>query len=228
MNGILMPIVAAQGIWVRSTIKLAEPATGPTHGTVVDGSGPPVRLGVLGDSTAAGCGVRTHDEGFPACLATQIAARSGRPVAWTVAGLPGATARRIRHHVLPRLEGEFDVAVVLAGGNDVLSQRSLAAWEENLSAIVADLSVRAKQVVVPGIPPFALFPSLPHPLGRYLGERAAAFDEIGQRVCACEPRAAWVGTTGTPPPGFFCRDRFHPSASGYRHWAEMVVPAVAL
>ncbi|HEX6686415.1 MAG TPA: SGNH/GDSL hydrolase family protein [Candidatus Limnocylindrales bacterium] len=228
MNLLLMPVVAAQGIWVRSRLRLADPATGSTRGVAGDGMGWPVRLGVVGDSTAAGCGVGTHEEGFTACLAWQIAARRGRHVTWEVAGQFGATSRRVRHRVLPRLQGDFDVAVVLAGGNDVLTGRGPAEWEENLSAIVANLAARSKQVVVPGIPPFALFPSLPSPLRGYLGERAAAFDEVSRKVCLGESRAVWVGTTGTPSPEFFSHDRFHPSASGYRQWAEMVVPAVTL
>lgn len=228
MNRLLMPIVAVQGMWVRSRLRLADPATGPAGGIAGDGAGTPVHLGVVGDSTAAGCGVLTHDEGFASNLAWQIAARVGRRVAWEVEGQFGATSRRIRHRVLPRLRGDFDVAVILAGANDVLTGRGPQEFEENLAAIVADLAMRARQVVIPGIPPFALFPALPRPLGRYLAERAAVLDRVARGICEREPRATWIGTAGTPPPDFFSHDRFHPSAAGYRRWAEMVVPAVSL
>lgn len=80
MNPLLVPIAAVQGRWMRSTIKLASPAAGPASGTVGDPSRPPVRIAVVGESTAAGCGVDTHDHGFPGWLARELAARTRRPV----------------------------------------------------------------------------------------------------------------------------------------------------
>lgn len=222
MNPLLMPTVAVQGIWVRSMFKLAEPPEGSTSGTAGDASGRPVHVVVVGDSTAAGSGVDTQEDGFAGCLARSLAARTDRLVAWQAVGEFGATARRIRYKLLPRLNQDLDVAVLLAGGNDVLARRTPEQWEGDLSAIVEDLGGRAEQVVVVGIPPFQLFPSLPVTLRRYLGERAGALNEVSRKVCAEQPRASWVTLPGTPPADFFARDNFHPSASGYRLWAGFV------
>ncbi|UED86232.1 hypothetical protein K4G22_20220 [Streptomyces profundus] len=132
MNPLLLPVVAVQGLRVRSATEVLPPAAGPLAGRVPAGgdaasgpaSGDALRLGVLGESTAAGCGVDSHADGFPGCLARELAARTKRPVAWEVVGLHGATARRVRHRLLPQLEGRFDTVVLLAGVNDVLSRRS--------------------------------------------------------------------------------------------------------
>jgi len=234
VNPLLLPIVAVQGMWVRSTFKLASPAAGSTSGTVGDAARPPVRLAVVGESTAAGCGVDTHDEGFAGCLARELAQRTRQPVTWEVIGQHGATARRIRHRLLLRLgenlDGQrLDLAVLLAGGNDVLSRRAPGEWGDDLAIIVDDLAARAERVVVVGIPPFATFPSLPATLGRYLGERASALDAVSQQVCAQRPQATWISRpAGVPPPGFFAPDRFHPSAAGYRLWAQDVADHIAL
>lgn len=115
MNRALLPIVAGQGMWVRATTRMAAPATGPTTGTVGDPSRETLRVGVLGDSTAAGCGVDTHDDGFAGCLARALAARTGRTVTWEVVGEFGATSRRVRYRLLPRLGDNLDIAVLLAG-----------------------------------------------------------------------------------------------------------------
>jgi lysophospholipase L1-like esterase len=225
---LLLPIVAVQGMWVRYTIRMASPAAGPTTGTVGDAFGPPVRIAVLGESTAAGFGVDTHDDGFPGCLARELAARTRRPVTWEAVGQFGATARRIRYRLLPRLGENLNVAVLLAGANDVLTRRTPDQWRDDLAAIVDDLNDRAEHVAVAGIPPFAVVPSLPTTLGRYLGERAAALDEVSQQVCAEQPRATWISSTDIPPPDFFAHDRFHPSAAGYRRWARAVADHLPL
>jgi lysophospholipase L1-like esterase len=214
-------------MWMRSTIKLAPPATGPTSGTVGTVSRPPLRIAVVGDSTAAGCGVDNHDDGFAGCLARELAARTQQPVRWQVAGQFGATARRIRYRLLPQLGEDLDVAVLLAGGNDVMSRRSPGQWRNDLSPIVDDLARRADHVVIAGIPPFALFPSIPATLGHYLSERAAALDEITRQICAGRSGTTWVTTTGVPPADFFASDRFHPSAAGYQLWAQVVADHLA-
>jgi hypothetical protein len=121
----------------------------------------PLRIAVVGESTAAECGVDNHDDGFTGCLAREVTARTQRPVRWQVVSQFGATARRIRYRLLPQLGEDFDVAVLLAGGNDVMSGRSPGQWRDDVSAIVDGLVERAGHVVVAGIPPFALFPSMP-------------------------------------------------------------------
>jgi lysophospholipase L1-like esterase len=215
-------------MWLRSTIKLAPPATGPTHGTMGATSRPPLRIAVVGDSTAAGCGVHTHDEGFTGSLAREIAARTQRPVEWQVAGQFGATARRIRHRLLPQVGEDLHAAVLLAGANDVMGGRSADDWRDDLAAIADDLMQRADRVVIAGLPPFALFPSIPPTLGRYLSERAAALDEVSRQVCAARPCVTWVTMTEIPPPEFFAIDRFHLSAAGYRRWAQVIADHLAL
>ncbi|TDD68607.1 SGNH/GDSL hydrolase family protein [Jiangella aurantiaca] len=229
MNRLLFPIVALQGLWVRSTFTLAGPVDGPLTGTTGEGAGPPLRVAILGESTAAGSGVDSHDDGFAGGLAAALAARTGRPVDWEVAAQFGATARRIRYRLLPRLTGDYDVAVLLAGANDVLTRRPAADWGADLAVIVDGLGERAERVVVAGIPPFGLFPGLPRTLRRYLGERAAALDAVAREVCAARPRVTWttVGTDVPPSLDFFSADRFHPSATGYGLWSSAVADAIS-
>ncbi|MEV0643864.1 SGNH/GDSL hydrolase family protein [Phytomonospora sp. NPDC050363] len=230
MNPLLLPLVAVQGMWVRSRTEKLPPAAGPLDGTAGEGDGRPVLVGVLGESTAAGCGVDAHTEGFAGGLAHELARRSGRPAAWQVVGQNAATARRIRHRLLPRLGSGLDVAVLLAGVNDVLGRRPLAEWGEDLSAIVGGLTERAELVVVAGVPPFESFPSLPRSLARYLARRAAALDEVSRQVCAGFPTATWLNSAALTPlnADFFARDRFHPSGTGYRRWAEAVADVIEL
>jgi len=230
MNPLLLPIIAAQAIWVRLTTEKLPPAAGPAIGAAGDASHPPVRIGVLGESTAAGCGVDIHDNGFPGALARELAARGGQSVSWEVIGQNSATIRHIRYRLLPQLGKDLDVAVLLAGVNDTLAGRTPEQWGADLAAIVDDLTDRARLVAVTGVPPFDAFPSLPATLGRFLAQRAGALDDVSAKVCAARPRATWISSTDSLPmgPDDFARDRFHPSASGYRRWAEAVADHLTL
>lgn len=228
MKLLQLPVAAMQGIWMRSSIKMAPPAAGPTSGTVGTAPRPPLCIAVVGESTAAGCGVDCHDEAFTGWLAREITARTQRPVQWQVVGQFGATARRIRYRLLPQLGKGLNVAVLLAGGNDVMRGRSPDEWRDDLSAIVDDLIERADHVVVAGIPPFALFPSIPTTLGRLLTERAGALDDVSRRICAVRPRTTWVTMTEVPPQHFFASDRFHLSAAGYQRWAQVIADHLVL
>jgi lysophospholipase L1-like esterase len=185
-------------------------------------------IAVVGESTAAGYGVDSHDLAFAGCLARELAVRSGRRVRWAVVGQDGATARRIRHRLVPQLGRDLDLAVLLAGANDVLSRRSPRQWGDDLTAIVDDLADRARKVVVTGIPPFELFPALPRTLARYLAEGAATLNAVSRQVCGDHPRATWIGASDGLDigPEFFGPDRFHPSTVGYERWARDVARQV--
>ena len=204
------------------------PAGGPTTGTINDGSQPPVRIAVVGESTAAGCGVDTHDEGFTGSLARELAVRTGRPVAWEVIGENSVTATQIREQLVPRVSTGLDLAVVLAGVNDLLQQRSPEEWGEDLTAIVDGLGGRARQVAVAGLPSFEIFTQLPAGVRLDLTQRAAALDEASRKVCAQRSGATWVDSADglAVGPDFFAGDGFHPSAVGYRRWALVVADRV--
>ncbi|MER7001027.1 SGNH/GDSL hydrolase family protein [Streptomyces sp. NPDC000410] len=229
MNLVTLPVVAAQALWVRARTESPPPPAGAVTGCAGAGTRRPLRVAVIGESTAAGYGVETHDDGFPGAFARELAARTDSFVQWEVSGQYGATARRIRHRVVPELGDGLQVVVLLAGVNDVLARRSPTDWGDDLTAIVDDLGQRAERVAVTGIPPFTAFPSLPGTLARHLTRRADALDEVSRRICAERPQATWVPSDDIPAGReFFARDGFHPAAPGYRRWAQAVADQLPL
>ena len=229
MNPMVYAVALAQGMWVRPRIELLPAATGPMTG--VEGSSIAVtralHIGILGESTAAGCGVAAHSEGFAGALARSLSATAAVPVRWQVVGRHGATASRIRHRLLPQLDGTFDLVVVMAGANDVLARRSVEQWRDDLTAIIENLGERSRHVVVTGTPPFASFPSLPRTLGRYLAARGAQLDEVSRQICDATPGARFAETdAGLVDASFFAADGFHPGAHGYQRWADAVADVV--
>ncbi|MFI6323894.1 SGNH/GDSL hydrolase family protein [Nonomuraea sp. NPDC050556] len=207
----LAPVLAVQALRVRrSTPRLPE-AAGSRRG-VTQGDGEPYRLGVLGESTAAGVGAATQDDALAGHLARELAQRLKRPVEWQVAARTGARARRVADELVALLD-PADLVVVALGVNDLLELTRLRVFESDLTEVLK--KIPAKRVLVAGMPPVGEFPSLPRPLRTVMGRRAAALDQVIRKVAGDR-----YTPMETPEPDMFAEDGFHPSSKGYARWAE--------
>lgn len=216
------PVLVAQARRLRRDTPRLPDAAQPWRGTV---DGPdPIRLLVLGDSTAAGVGADTQDDALPGNLARELARRSGRGVAWRAVGRNGATTRDIVTDYLDDATGaEYDIAFLTIGANDALGLRPRWAFRRDLRTIIARLRAVSPLVLMSSLPAFSRFELLPNPLRWNLYLHSQSLED--------EARAIVAGTEGahiSPPPppyteGFFATDLFHPSASGYRDWARFAV-----
>lgn len=74
----LAPVLIYQGKGLRRRIPRLPEAADPA-GTAAGGN-PCVRLAVFGDSTAAGVGVKRHQDALAGMLAAAVAAQTGREV----------------------------------------------------------------------------------------------------------------------------------------------------
>lgn len=186
----------------------------------------PLNLLVLGDSTAAGVGVDHADLGLAGRLAEALAARTGRPVHWRARGRNGATARDVvRDHLDEALAAPVDVLFLSVGANDALALRSARAFERDVRRILdrtAELHPHAV-VLMSSLPAFFRFRLLPDPLRTTLYRHSQALESAARALVMRRERAHM---SPPPPPyteGFFASDDFHPSALGYRDWADFAV-----
>ncbi|TFD17090.1 SGNH/GDSL hydrolase family protein [Cryobacterium sp. TMT1-21] len=185
----------------------------------------PLRILVLGDSTAAGVGALTQDEALPGWIAHEVAVRWGRGASWRAIGENGATAKDVRERfVAEAAVVPFDLALLTIGANDALGLRSRSAFTRDVRSIVRTLRAAAPHadVLVSLMPRFDRFDLLPEPLRATLARHAASLDTGARLAVQGLDRVVAIPT---PPPyvdGFFASDGFHPSALGYRLWAEFV------
>jgi lysophospholipase L1-like esterase len=232
----LLPLIVVQGRQVRNAMPKLADAHGPTSGTY---GRPPARLRivVLGESTVAGIGARTHTHSLPGRLAAALGGGLGTSVGWKAVGESGANARKASRlvdtglaHGAHGARGErFDCAFVALGVNDVIERTPLARWKADVAA-VADLLVArhdVRTVVLLGVPPMHRFPALPQPLRAFLGARAQELDEVLAVLAAERAELLHVPTPVDGPLEYFCADRFHPSEAGYAAWAAHTATAVA-
>lgn len=217
-------IVWAQGRRLRRDVPRLPDAAPPWHGRI---EGPnPIRLIVMGDSTAAGVGAATQDEALPGHLGRELAARTGRGVHWRATGENGADAHEfIVGYLDDALAEPWDLAFVSLGANDALGLRSRRAFARDIRTIIERITAASPQVhiLVSSLPAFPRFTLLPQPLKWNLALHARNLEAGAREVVADYPH---VHMSPPPPPytpGFFATDDFHPSAQGYRDWARFAI-----
>ena len=221
---VLAPVLIYQGRGLRSRIPRLPAATDPA-GTVA-GTGPPIRLAVFGDSTAAGVGAKRHQDALAGQLAAAVSAATGREVSWRAVARSGATSRTARDLVPGLVAGGWrpGVVVVLIGVNDLKNLRRLRDWDRDVPALLAAIrEATGAAVVVCGMAPVSRFPALPQPMRAAMAVRARAMDHVlrqaaGGRHVPVDPQM--IGD------GFFAEDGFHPSSRGYRAWADALAGPV--
>jgi len=221
---LLGPLLLVQARRVRlNTLRLPE-AAGPRQGREGTGTGAPLRVLVVGDSSAVGVGVDCQSTAFAQPLARQLAELSGRTVVWQLLGKTGVNSAEALALVRDAELARADVLVMALGTNDVTSQRSASRYLEALQALQAEVCKRtgARALVCTGLPPLHILPAAPQPLRWYLGLCARRLDRALQRWLAGQPRARYCSLQWAADPGAMARDGFHPGAGQYRQWAGMV------
>jgi lysophospholipase L1-like esterase len=230
LSWLAFPVYAWQGIGVRLRTRRLLPAEGPVTHTL-PGSGAPLRLLVLGDSSAASVGIERTDGGIAAILAGMIARDTGRAVTWPAAGFNSATAAQLRDFVVPHLAHDDWTHVVLSvGTNDAKNFHTVSRFKRDFGGLIYALKARfpAARIVWSPVIDMTTVPALPPLLARILEIRAQAINAMGTRLC--HERGA-VPASRLPvedPTLGFSTDGFHASEAGYRAWAEHLLPLIEL
>jgi lysophospholipase L1-like esterase len=227
----LLPVLVAQGYWLRKTTPRLPDAAGPREGVVsVDSKeGEPLSLIALGESTVAGMGARTHETGLAGQLAFALSRQTKRRVKWSVVARSGINARDCRTELAPQLKGmNADVVVIALGVNDTIELHTTRRWTNDVERLIDAVrdEVGDAQVLLSGVPPMDRFPALPQPLRFVLGARSASLEratvELAKRLRRVEHVPFAIEKDCMK---LFCEDGFHPSERGYQLWAEQLAAA---
>ncbi len=216
------PVLIAQGRRLRRDTPRLPDASQPWQGTI---DGPdPLRLLVIGDSTAAGVGADTQDDALPGNLGRELSARTSRGVSWRATGRNGATARDlITDHLDDATASTWDVVFLSIGANDALGLRPRGAFGRDIRTLLTRLRAVSPVVLMSSLPAFFRFELLPDPLRWNLYLHSTSLEDAARAIAATVPG---VHMSPPPPPyteGFFASDLFHPSALGYRDWARFAI-----
>lgn len=227
----LLPLMYLQAKRIKKSVPVLPEATGPTGKT---GSGKPLHLLAIGESTIAGVGVATHEEGFTGTLATVLAEQLGREVHWRVYARSGYTARRKTHKLLPKItETSADLIVVGTGGNDAFTLNTPDKFRAHVSELI--VAVRKKfpdtPIVFANMPPIREFPAFTPLIKFTVGRLVELFgDELAEEVTHhanvhyYADRITLAGWTKRlniqAATSAFFSDGVHPSKLTYQTWAK--------
>lgn len=218
------PVLYVQGKQLRRVTPILPNAALPWSGSLSGDD--PLRLLVLGDSTAVGVGADTQDAALPGHLARELHGRWNRGVDWTAIGESGATSRDLIERFLPEaLSRSYDFVFLTVGANDALAIRPRGAFARDVRSILSSLRERNPDAVLmmSSLPAFYRFELLPQPLKARLYSHSSSLESAARTVVAEFDNALM---SAKPPPyteGFFASDLFHPSSQGYRDWARFAI-----
>lgn len=228
----LLPLLYWQGKNIRKKVPVLPEATGTT-GQAYQDFNRTLKVICLGESTIAGVGVATHEEGFAGSFAQELSQQLSVNVTWKVVAQSGITARGVAQKLVPKISSEqADLIVVGLGGNDAFKLNSPMRWRKDILLLLENLRADFPEVPITflNMPPITEFPAFTKSikftiggLGQILGEELAAL--LPQhKVYFNDDKITFDNWKKKLPAGKrvadFFSDGVHPSKLTYQIWAK--------
>ncbi len=230
----LLPIMYFQGKRIRASVPSLPEAKG-TEGSILSfSSSKPLNIIALGESTIAGVGVKTHEEGFTGTFANHLATELNTNINWKVYAKSGYTAKRVTERLIPKIkETEADLLVVGLGGNDSFTFNSPNQWAKDIDALIIALKRKFGNtpILFTSMPPIKLFPAFTSlikfsmgNLVEMLGERLEQTIAKHENVYYDAQKISFENWIDKIDPSMtsadFFSDGVHPSKLTYQVWAK--------
>lgn len=194
---------------------------------------PKLTLMILGDSAAAGVGVKQQTEALLGQTIYQLSSHSATlapkfsQIDWFLYAKTGHTSSDTLHQLYTlNTPHTTDIMIFSLGVNDVTKGTSLKQWQTNLNEIIAisQRKFNCQHILFSCVPPMELMPSIPKPLNDFLGRKAKMLDTILQQVCQNHKNTHHIAFQ-LPDKNinqYFAQDGFHPSALTYQIWSQHI------
>lgn len=220
------PFLYLQGQYTRRKVGVLPDAAGAKTGIAGEGADEPSKLLVIGESTVAGLGARTHEFSLAGQFAKGLAKRLDRKVEWTVIGRNGVTARRTIDELVPQMpDKEFDHILLGIGGNDVMKLSSPKKWRRDMIELLGILRGKNPNAVIfiSNCPMIVYSTAIPHPIKFLLWELSKMHDaNIREFSADIDGVHYYPQPVDVKVEGFFA-DGIHPSEQGYADWADAML-----
>jgi lysophospholipase L1-like esterase len=215
----LSPLLVAQAMLTRARLPRLPEADGPREGVAGEQfKGPPVRVLIAGDSSAAGVGVARQEQALAGHLTTSLAAKIERPVAWRLLAQSGVSTAQCLALLEQTPASVADLAVVVLGVNDVIEQVPSLRAVAQRDALANHLRNRfgVLHVFFMPLPPVHQFPGLPQPLRWIAGADAQRHDRALAEWASGRADVSHVEVDFALNAEVMAADGFHPGETVYR------------
>lgn len=229
IGGILMipltPLLIWQGKKVKATVPRLSEAINP-QGIFEQASTDFIKVLALGESTFAGVGVDTHQEGIIGKFASRLSQLYQKSVVWEVVAKSGFSAQKVFDELVPIIpDTPFDLILIGLGGNDTFELNSPKKWHHDLKQLLQILKKRQPQavIVIANLPPVGQFPAFPPPLNWVLGGLTALHTQIARQLAPLFEQIYFHDEKFiiSNPQEMFS-DGVHPSGKAYQIWGESI------
>ena len=165
----LLPIMYIQGKKIKASVPSLPEAEG-TEGGVFTNENRTINVLTIGESTIAGVGVSTHEEGFSGALGRELSAKLEVNTKWKVYAKSGINAKRVAEEIVQKItETAVDLIVIGLGANDAFELNTPSKWRVQIAQLIDLLQIKFKDapIVFLNMPPIKEFPAFT-PLIRFV------------------------------------------------------------
>lgn len=229
----LFPLLYFQGKKIRKKVPTLPEARG-TNGIKTVNSKKKLQMLTLGESTIAGVGVDTHENGFTGSLATELSNKLDSSVVWKVYARSGYTAKKVAKKIIPKItENNIDLIVIGLGGNDAFTLSTPRKWKNDIQYLLEELTSRFPDstIVFTNMPPIKEFPAFTSLIKFTIGNLVEILGEELEKVVSQYQNVYYYSQKITlenwvekmnikAQPLSFFSDGVHPSKLTYQTWAK--------
>ncbi len=229
----LLPFMYWQGKKVKNSVPKLPEAAGP-EGFVDLNANKSLNIMCIGESTIAGVGVDTHQNGFAGTLAFNLSKAINNNIYWKVWAKSGYTAKYVLERLLPKIPTQnVDLIIIGLGGNDSFTLNTPKKWRQDIHNLI--LALKAKfgnaSIIFTNIPPIKDFPAFTKLIKFTIGNLSEILADELEKLVANYPNVyfnaekitlkGWISKFNlTNDTQDFFSDGVHPSLLTYQTWAS--------
>lgn len=236
-----LPLMYFQSKKIKNSVPKLPEAKGIEGLSISSQSTPStIRMLAIGESTIAGVGVQTHQEGFTGALADTLSQQLNADIIWKVYARSGYTAKKIIQKIIPKItETKIDLLIIGIGGNDAFTLNNPERWKKETKELIINLKEKYPNapIVFCSMPPIKEFPAftslikatignLVQILGEELVEVIKEFDNVYYQndVITINSWNKKFGLDYTA--SHYFSDGVHPSKFAFQIWAKYLADKI--